>query len=101
MQVAQASSAVSKLLVLVTGNPAIYQLISVLYLFLLLLYYYSHVKHCWVFLQICINLNTKWWASNTFEATVAGLDHIKQVNMEISIPNTTFFCVDLTSHKRL
>ena len=37
MQVAQASSAVSNLSVLVTGNPAIYHLITVLYLFLLLL----------------------------------------------------------------
>ena len=35
--------------------------------------YYSYGEHCWLFLQICINFNTKWRASNTFEATVAGL----------------------------
>ena len=23
-------------------------------------YYYSYGEHCWVFLQICINFNTKW-----------------------------------------
>ena len=33
MQVAQASSAVSKLSVLVTGDPAIYQLITVLHVY--------------------------------------------------------------------
>ena len=51
--------------------------------------YYSYGEHCWVFLQICINLNTKWRASNTFEATVAGPP---QVNMEISISNTVLLC---------
>ena len=36
------------------------------------LYYYSYGEHCWVFLQICINFNTKWRASNTFEAHSGG-----------------------------
>ena len=35
-------------------------------------YYYSYGEHCWVFLQICINFNTKWRASNTFEAHSGG-----------------------------
>ena len=34
--------------------------------------YYSYGEHCWVFLQICINFNTKWRASNTFEAHSGG-----------------------------
>ena len=36
------------------------------------LYYYSYGEHCWVFLQICINFNRKWRASNTFEAHSGG-----------------------------
>ena len=39
---------------------------------MLLLYYYSYGEHCWVFLQICMNFNTKWRASNTFEARSGG-----------------------------
>ena len=34
--------------------------------------YYSYGEHCWVLLQICINFNTKWRASNTFEAHSGG-----------------------------
>ena len=45
--------------------------------------YYSYGEHCWVF------FNTKWRASNTFEATVADPP---QVNMEISISNTVLLC---------
>ena len=32
--------------------------------------YYSYGEHCWVFLQICINFNTKWRASNPSEAHI-------------------------------
>ena len=60
--------------------------------------YYSYGEHCWVFLQIWINFNTKWRASNTFEAHSGGPE---MVNMDISIPNTVFFSYNVTAWFKL